>query len=62
MKLEKDIKAAVEIDGQVVISMENSQVFQNIGKEEAFLYIKSTDGKEVKVRFLKNETDRETTN
>ena len=57
LKLVDKIKAAVEVDGQVIINMENSQVFENIGNEEAFLFIKSNDGKgkEIKIRFLKKE-------
>jgi len=55
LKLTEKVKAAVEVDGQVIINMENSTVFENIGKDEAFLFIKSNDGKEVKIRFLKSE-------
>lgn len=59
LKLADKIKAAVEVDGAVIIKMENSQVFESIEREEAFFYIKSTDetGKEIKIRFSKvNET------
>lgn len=55
LKLAEKVKAAVELDGQVVINMDNSSVYESIEKEEMFLYIKSTDGKEIKIRFLKKE-------
>ena len=61
LKLNDKVKAAVEVDGVVVINMENCQVFENIEKEEAFIYIKNSldesgkPGKEIKIRFLKSE-------
>ena len=55
LKLQDKVKAAVEVNGEVIINMENSQVFENIGAEEAFFYIKSNDGKEIKIRFSKKE-------
>lgn len=53
LKLQEKVKAAVEVNSEVIINMENSQVFENIGNEEAFLFIKSNDGKEIKIRFAK---------
>jgi len=54
LKLQEKIKAAVEINGEIIVNMENSLVFEHIGKDEAFFYIKSeTEGKEIKIRFLK---------
>lgn len=55
LKLAEKVKAAVELNGEVVINMDNSSVYESIEKEEMFLYIKSTDGKEIKIRFLKKE-------
>jgi hypothetical protein len=56
LKINDKIKAAVELDGEVIINMENSSVYESIGKEEAFIYIKSKEtAKEIKVRFLKKE-------
>jgi len=55
LKLSDKIIAAVEVNGELIVNFENSAVYENIGKEEAFLYIKSTveGGKEIKIRFLK---------
>jgi len=57
LKLNEKVQAAVEVDGQIIINMENSQVYESIDKEEAFIYIKSiidpSTTKEVKIRFLK---------
>ena len=63
LKLNEKIKAAVEVNGEVIINMENSQVYETIEKDEAFIYVKSillpdpSTGEskeiEVKVRFLK---------
>ena len=56
LKLQDKIKAAVEIDGQVVINMDNSIVYESIEDKEAYFYIKAIDGtKEIKIRFLKSE-------
>lgn len=55
LKLQEKVKAAVTVNGEAIINMENSQVFENISNEEAFFYIKSNDGKEIKIRFLKKE-------
>ena len=59
LKKEDKIKAAVEVDGVLLINMENNEVFVSIENEEAFIYIKNTldepgkPGREVKIRFLK---------
>jgi len=53
LKLQEKVKAAVEVNSEVIINMENSQVFENIDNEEALFYIKSNDGKEIKIRFAK---------
>jgi hypothetical protein len=56
LKFNEKVKAAVEVDGQIIINMENSQVYESIENEEAFIYIKTIDpstNKEVKIRFLK---------
>ena len=59
VKLQEKIKAAVEINGQLFIDFSNSLVYENIGKEEAFIYIKTVpdvstgESKEIKIRFLK---------
>jgi hypothetical protein len=54
VKLQEKIKAAVEIDGSLSINFDNSLVYENIGNEEAFIYIKSSvDNKEIKIRFIK---------
>jgi hypothetical protein len=61
VKLSDKVKAAVEVDGVVIINAENSQVYESIEKEEAFIYIKNTldepgkPGREIKIRFLKKE-------
>ena len=57
LKLSEKVKAAVELNGEVVINMENSAVYESIEKEEAFIYIKSKteEGKEIKIRFLKTQ-------
>jgi len=57
LKLSEKVKAAVELNGEIVINMENSAVYESIEKEEAFIYIKSKteEGKEIKIRFLKTQ-------
>lgn len=54
LKIADKVKAAVEIDNQLIVGLDNSVVFENIGDNEAFIFIKSTvDNKEIKIRFLK---------
>ena len=55
LKLQENIKAAVEVDGEVIINMENSTVyFDNSIDEDMYLYIKSSEGKEIKIRLAKD--------
>jgi hypothetical protein len=59
LKIADKIKAAVEVDGELLINLENSEVYESINKDEAFIYIKNTldepgkPGREIKIRFLK---------
>lgn len=54
LKLQPNIKAAVEIDGVLTIDFNNSVVYETIENEEAFFYIKTPDdSKQVKIRFVK---------
>lgn len=54
LKLQPEIKAAVEIDGTLIIDFNNSVVYETIEGEEAFFYIKTPDdSKQIKVRFVK---------
>jgi len=59
LKLEKDIKVAVEINGVNYINMDNGQLFQNIDDEDnqILFYIKSsTEQKEIKIKLVKEKT------
>jgi hypothetical protein len=59
LKQNEKIKAAVEVNGTVIINMDNSQVYETIEKDEAFIYISSLpdpstgEFNSVKIRFLK---------
>jgi hypothetical protein len=56
LKLSDKVAAAIEINNEPFLNFENSVVYENIEKNEAFLYIKSADpsiNKEAKIRFLK---------
>ncbi len=56
LKLNEKVKAAVEVNKQVIINMDNSVVYESVeeGNSEAFIYIRSLDGSnEIKIRFLK---------
>jgi len=63
LKLSDKVKAAVEVDGQTIINADNSVVYESIGDEEAYIYIKSTTSddnqffREVKIRFLKKDVE-----
>ena len=53
LKLAKDVKAAVEINGHVFISFENNNLYEYIDENEALIYIKSNDGNEIKIKIVK---------
>lgn len=56
LKFEEKIKVAVEVDGKPFISSEEGVLFQHIGDDEAFLYIKNMDEtKEIKVKITKDK-------
>jgi hypothetical protein len=63
LNLVKNVFAAVEVDGQVVINADNSVVYESVGDEEAYIYIKSATSddnqffREVKIRFLKKDVE-----
>lgn len=57
MKLtfEKDLKVAVEVNGEPFINLEKGVLYQSIGDNEAYLYIKNTDkDKEIKIKIIKD--------
>lgn len=59
LKLNEKVKATVEVDDQEIINMENSQVYETIKKDEAYIYVTTvpdpSTGKfrSIKIRFLK---------
>ena len=54
LKLQPEIKAAIDVDGSLIIDFNNSMVYENIENEEAFLFVKSLDdSKQIKIRFIK---------
>lgn len=59
LKQNEKVKATVEVDGKEIINMENSQVFETIEKEEAYIYITTPSDpstgefRSIKIRFLK---------
>ena len=63
LKLQEKVKAAVEINGELLINFDNCLVYENINKEEAFFYIKTIPDpstgicKEIKIRFIKVKTE-----
>ena len=56
LNLEKDVKAAVEINNVKFIEADNSVLYQSIENNEIFLYIRSNnESKEIKIRITKFE-------
>ena len=54
LKLEKNIEAVVEINGELFINFNDSFLYQAIKNDKASFYIKSKNKeKEVKIRILK---------
>lgn len=58
LKLEKDLKVAVEIDGQNIISMDNGVLYQYMDENDILLYIKNDKGKEVKIKISKDDNSK----
>jgi len=55
LTLEKDIKVAVEVNGEKFIGSENGVLYQSINDTEILLYIKSeAEGKEIKIKIAKD--------
>jgi len=55
LKFEEDIKVAVEIDGKPFITLEEGILYEYVGDDEAYLYIKNTDeNKEIKIKIIKD--------
>jgi hypothetical protein len=56
LKFEEDLKVAVEIDGKPFITLEEGILYQHIGDDEAFFYIKnSEETKEIKIKIIKED-------
>jgi len=58
LKLEKDVKVAVEINGQKFVGLEDGILYQSIDdkEDEVFIFIKSsTDNKEMKIKMIKEK-------
>jgi len=59
LKLNEKVKATVEVDDQEIINMENSQVYETIKKDEAYIYVTTVPdpstgkSRSIKIRFLK---------
>lgn len=57
LKIEQEVKAFIEINGESFISSEESLVYQNTDNpNEILMYIKSkNDSKEIKIKITKNQ-------
>lgn len=55
LTLEKEIKVAVEINGEKFVGVEDGIIYQQMDDKEIFLFIKSKDdeNKELKLRIIK---------
>ena len=53
LKLNPDIRAAVQINNETIVNLDNSLVYESIDYNEAYIFIRSADGKEIKIRFVK---------
>ena len=58
LKINENIKAAVEVNGALIINIENSTVYDNIENNEAYIYIRAYDGTEIKIRFVKTTNEQ----
>lgn len=61
LKLEKDIKAAVQINGVPFVSLEDSMLYQDTeDPNEILIYIKTQDSsKEIKIRIVKEDANNQ---
>ena len=57
LTLEKDVKIAVEVNGEIFVGEETGVLYQFIDKDVVFLYVKSSNDekKEIKIKITKKE-------
>ena len=54
LKKQDNLKVAVQVNGETLISEENGILYENTTDDLVFLYIKSEDGtKEIKIKITK---------
>ena len=59
LKLERDLKVAVQINGKSFINSLEGLFYQKIGEEEALFLIRSEDGnKEIKIRISLDKSNK----
>lgn len=51
----KKIKALITINDTPFIESEESKIYEYIGTDEAFIYIKGNSDQKIKIHFSKNE-------
>ncbi len=61
LNIEKNVKVAVEINGQIFISSLDGVLYQNIKDDEIFLFVKDSNGKQVKIKIEKTQQIEEVT-
>jgi hypothetical protein len=62
LTLEKDIKIAVELNGEMFLNIDDGMLYQSTENEdEIFLFLKSNkdDKKEIKIRMIKQKINQE---
>jgi len=54
----EDLAVAVQVNGEALISVDNGILYEEIGDDEMFLYVKTGDEKtEVKIKISRKNVD-----
>ena len=53
LKLEKDLKVAVEMNGEIVVTSMEGMLYQQMDDKDIHLLIKGGNGQEIKIKISK---------
>lgn len=56
LKYNEKITASVEIDDNIIISPDDCTVYEKIENDQAFIYIKNSSDKKIKIKFSKKNS------
>ena len=55
LKKHDDLSVAVQVNGETLITEEQGILYEEVGNDTALLYVKTEDGKEIKIKISKKK-------